>query len=69
MITRDTYSNISQLHTQYKAIGRKEAETRMKYGTNHTCGNSQMVASHLTKGRPQQSLCLEAATFPNIHPH
>ena len=49
MITIHTYPNALQLHTQYKAIEMKEAETRMKQRANHTCNNSQMVASHLTK--------------------
>ena len=47
-------------------------EIRMKLKTNHTCGNSQMGPSHLTRGHPQQetsSLCGISDWVPHFVQH
>jgi hypothetical protein len=47
-------------------------EIKMKLKTNHTCGNSQMVASHLTRGLSQQgtsSLCGNSYCLPHFGQH
>ena len=57
---------LSELHIKYKSNKSKQLKTRMKKKTNHICGNSQMVASHLSRGHPQQSISMEEAVFHDI---